>query len=335
MKKQLKKGLSLFLTVVMLMTCWVWVAPEKASAVSAGTYHVLVQVNVTDSWDNGGSNATCTVNYKDQNGTGSAGSSAQTAAEYAYSNTGKLKIFEADLAGFPTSVSFWYKCSFGRNVTFNEVTIFVNGTPLTHDMTGSYTAEGAWTGTKETTFNATVSQTDYPKPAEIEGFGVDLSVDVPRIDDPMAVVTKGPFTPIVKDQYGTTWKTAPNVFFASNENAATDTFGEAEGLQLTQSGDSYSLLVDNRVQNSLPVTNGDSYKEIYIRAYLSENNGIAQATKKLTLNYPKYTWYFDGVGAAANTPRAQITLSDGTTTENDYTVALTYSTKLTPYPTGE
>ena len=30
MKKQIKKSLSLFLAVLMLMTSWVWVAPEKA-----------------------------------------------------------------------------------------------------------------------------------------------------------------------------------------------------------------------------------------------------------------------------------------------------------------
>ena len=37
MKKQLKKSLSLFLAVLMLMTSWVWIAPTKADAADVTT----------------------------------------------------------------------------------------------------------------------------------------------------------------------------------------------------------------------------------------------------------------------------------------------------------
>lgn len=46
MKKQLKKSLSLFLAVLMLMTCWVWVAPNKASAADI-TYPVTIQFQIS------------------------------------------------------------------------------------------------------------------------------------------------------------------------------------------------------------------------------------------------------------------------------------------------
>lgn len=42
MKKQIKKSLSLFLAVLMLMTSWVWVAPEKAEAGAPTSYDVVV-----------------------------------------------------------------------------------------------------------------------------------------------------------------------------------------------------------------------------------------------------------------------------------------------------
>ena len=32
MKNQVKKSLSLIMAVIMLMSCWVWVAPQKAEA---------------------------------------------------------------------------------------------------------------------------------------------------------------------------------------------------------------------------------------------------------------------------------------------------------------
>ena len=45
MKKQLKKSLALFLAVLMLMTCWVWVAPQKAEAGAPDSYDVVVRTH--------------------------------------------------------------------------------------------------------------------------------------------------------------------------------------------------------------------------------------------------------------------------------------------------
>ena len=49
-----KKTLSVFLTVLMLMSAWVWVAPEKASAASAVEYPLSVTVYNTTKLTNGG-----------------------------------------------------------------------------------------------------------------------------------------------------------------------------------------------------------------------------------------------------------------------------------------
>ena len=50
MKKFLKTGkktLSVIMAVLMVMTAWVWVAPEHASA-AAGKYYVRVYISVVD-----------------------------------------------------------------------------------------------------------------------------------------------------------------------------------------------------------------------------------------------------------------------------------------------
>lgn len=44
--KRFKKALSVFLSILMLMSCWVWVAPTDASA--AGSYYVRVYLNIYD-----------------------------------------------------------------------------------------------------------------------------------------------------------------------------------------------------------------------------------------------------------------------------------------------
>lgn len=54
MKKQIKKSLSLFLAVLMLLTSWVWVAPEKAEAVDTPTYSVTIVYDVVNTAENGG-----------------------------------------------------------------------------------------------------------------------------------------------------------------------------------------------------------------------------------------------------------------------------------------
>ena len=47
--KKLKKALSVFLSILMLMSCWVWVAPTDAEA--ANKYYVKVYVNIYDGSD--------------------------------------------------------------------------------------------------------------------------------------------------------------------------------------------------------------------------------------------------------------------------------------------
>ena len=51
MKTQIKKSISLFLAVLMVLSCWVWVAPEKAEAASIDLeteYKVTVEWQLAD-----------------------------------------------------------------------------------------------------------------------------------------------------------------------------------------------------------------------------------------------------------------------------------------------
>ena len=69
MKNQFKKCMSLFLAVLMLMTCWVWVAPTKAEAAYEQTYNLTINFDVGTKPRNGGHIKVWFYKFKD-NGTG-------------------------------------------------------------------------------------------------------------------------------------------------------------------------------------------------------------------------------------------------------------------------
>ena len=79
MKTQLKKSISLFLAVLMILSCWVWVAPEKAEAATntncsavtpSDNYKVTIGYTVSDRLNKSGSYFEMKIWYIPANGTG-------------------------------------------------------------------------------------------------------------------------------------------------------------------------------------------------------------------------------------------------------------------------
>ena len=106
-KRLCKKALSLFLTVVMLMTCWVFVAPTKADA-GQTSYKWKVQLKVRDSYDWKHNAMNVYVDYYTNNGYGSNyqnnGNSYFSVSKNQYENDSADYSFEGTSAGFPTRV---------------------------------------------------------------------------------------------------------------------------------------------------------------------------------------------------------------------------------------
>ena len=125
MKKQLRKGLSLFLAVMMLMSAWVWVAPEKAEAAEGG-YKWKVTLYVEENYDWKHDAMNIYVDYFTKNGYGSNwqndGTSYFSVTKNQYENDKANYSFTGTSKGFPTRVrlsamknknSFWnanYHC---------------------------------------------------------------------------------------------------------------------------------------------------------------------------------------------------------------------------------
>ena len=154
-KKRLwKKALSLFLTVVMLMTCWVFFAPTKADAASAGSYVIKITYDIVDgntlknAYKGKGkdNNDSCGISvfYKDTNGT------ATTAKEELIdlhtdlsNNKGSAygRTVTRTLSGFPYEI--YAELTYGfKNTPFAAIdgmwerTVLVSGFSKAWAMTG-------------------------------------------------------------------------------------------------------------------------------------------------------------------------------------------------------
>ena len=112
MKKQIKKSLSLFMAVLMVLSCWVWVAPTQAEAANSpheGYYFVQVIANVTD-WTASMNKHTTykwTCYYKENNGTGTTEKNVALTAhtdQLLSSNKTDAVIASGWVYGFPTRV---------------------------------------------------------------------------------------------------------------------------------------------------------------------------------------------------------------------------------------
>ena len=124
MKKTLRTGkkvCSVFLAVLMVITAWVFVAPEKAEAATAGKYYYKVTFQVTDDMDN--VQMKSTLYGRGNNGT--SGSEVTIATKNYTSDTkfsGTMTIMEGttDAGVFPTRFHIYdnngAKYFMGRNL---------------------------------------------------------------------------------------------------------------------------------------------------------------------------------------------------------------------------
>lgn len=122
MKKTLKlgrKALSVFMAALMVMTAWVFFAPEKAEAATAGKYRIAFAVYDNDNGSNGIDKLTVKYKYKTNNGTGTESGEITTGAN-AGDAKGHVKnghdyyiVYAENVPGFPSwayassKVGYW------------------------------------------------------------------------------------------------------------------------------------------------------------------------------------------------------------------------------------
>ena len=173
MKKTFKKSISLIMAVIMVMSCWVWVAPQKAEA-AAGSYYVRVYYNLTDYGDDDDwlgdpvdytgptmtdIGAGMTLYHKSMNGTGVDDSDDKNMKEDIFP-TGKNGADNVNVndhvyfegVGFPTSIQFYCKAG-GTDYAewyITKITVAANSSATEHTIwsgkVGCAYGGSAWQG---------------------------------------------------------------------------------------------------------------------------------------------------------------------------------------------
>ena len=216
-----KKVLSVFLAALMVMTAWVFVAPE-AKATSGGTYYVTVTIKVDNK--RGGDNH-FELTYKDQNGTTGTKKESSVATStgtktYKYALSGAPISIKYNNYGSSTDISQWYITSVvvspNSNYTTGAITVWAGefgvhnqhfmGSTVNSTLTFPKSFSG-WNnsdGTKrkqETTSSFSEAGAPFAKTITMGGGSDTLTVPTKANGS----VSSNAYTATVYDQYGVAW----------------------------------------------------------------------------------------------------------------------------------
>ena len=332
-----KKSLSLFLAVLMLLSCWVWIAPERAAAEDKtrenGWYYVKVMVDISDTFDQGGA----VEHWYKING-------------YELTVVDKYKLLDTDDAdmvdvafgwvkGFPQNGQFvfhWKANSGGCNGGTGK---FANMHTYVQKEDGTWvqiTQGGPHAVTVEGGKTIEVDPTDWgggvtnlPSIQTIKGTPASTaSVTVPKLGSNAGdkSVFSSDFGVKYYDQYGV------RIIDAAPEIGLKTTSGKDDNFDTTLTKDGSGLWYESgnvkyneNVQTLIPNKSGAKY---YLYAHLSHSAGDRKdLLSTITVNYPNYT-------VSVNPNGGTMGLSDNTTTASTWTFSSVYGQSAAAYPTG-
>ena len=303
MKKQLKKSFSLFLAVLMLMSCWVWVAPQKAEA-ATGTYSgysISFSYVVENKVEGGGH---IKVYYYPFNADGTLNTSNMV--EYGgkelnslFSNEdgSSVTVSIPDVGGWPCKV---YMQVNGEWMTDSKVilnSISINGRQVLYK--GEWTFEAGWTGNVNKTFqwdgkggdegNAT---RDWPKPK----FGIDEgsveTLDIGGADKPLAQSATYSGIKFCDVEYDVAWpytvtQNAPKIVLAKD--------GQEKTGKMTASISGTDTIV-TAAAGADHYAPGEESSDWKLTTSYTSGGVTATHEVDVTFTHPNYTVNFDGNG---------------------------------------
>lgn len=331
-----KKSLSLFMAVIMLMTCWVWIAPEKAEAADSpheGYYWVEVRCKLTD-WaatDETAKNE-WVISYSGGTATLTAGAST------AYNNgnndtTGNYVIAKGWVNGFPTGLKHTFERAKdgcdpkGNGFRVENPTVWVGAGP---SATMKAIAESGMVYTAEDG-NYDIDGWKSDAAPYAESVTSSAAVEKKTISVPsLGVTTNGSasFTGGgVYDQYGVRIK-ALDGYNLYSDNGGTTTPYTKEDHGVWVSGTTVYASAD--AQKGIPNANGS--QKIYL---FGEGSGVKGLLAEITLTYPSYTLTVDPVGSVtASGFNPTIILNKGSQT-GTWSHTGPYGSAKDSYPNGE
>ncbi len=291
MKKNLKKSLSLFLAVLMLMSCWVWVAPQKAEAGAPSSYDVSLAVTFENQVQEPNSEVWVRVYHENASG-----------GYQDFDVTSQVKELESatvtvTVTGFPTQVSARV---YGMGDLFGEKdvikgrweTVSINGTQVS-DEGANFDKGGVgnagWGDWKDFKQSSRPETWISPK---IEFDNVGETVDIGGADKPLPQTATFP-APTFKDQYGVTW--SKTVTLESAEIVLSNNSQPKDEMTVTKNGLGVDITAAVGADH-YGTKPGDESSDWTLKLTYKSNGISITHEVDVTLTHPNYTVTFDGNG---------------------------------------
>lgn len=296
MKKNLKKSLSLFLAVLMMLSCWVWVAPEKVEAAYnvSDNYKVEIVVDVSNPCDAG--HVTCN------------GTTVISSLPDSFKKEG-TQTLSFETTSFPTTI-FLRITTNARSTSKGTIkSIKINGKTVLSGGWGYNTTKVFSAGNDDFTFTPNDSGTggnltgtwDWKKPefAQIRELAVSGDVEISKLpngaEKTVTVSVKNGY-----DQYGvkfdgTVPATAANKITYELKRDETTSLTSTYGTIKSDSdkGTTATVTLNDDIQTLFPnASNG----KIYAYATHTYDNHTKTVSIPINLTFPTYDITFNANG---------------------------------------
>ncbi len=318
MKRHFKRGLSVFMAALMLMTSWVFFAPEKAEAVTTGQYTLYFGVWVENA-ANSDTPASLEYGYYENNGKGTA---LKTGTKDIKNDVleendkqGKLVEIPITMAGFPvylrlkaSAPGFW---GMGNKIELhvksitigNKTVIGERGRAEAETISNGHCKPGngsswdfAWkakgyAGEAGASNTENVNGWTYPKAttASIDSHPGNVTI-------PTSGTASTTFKAHVKDQYGVKIGSSSSGYTRNVSVANTDPASFTLPDSQTGISVAYSSTDANSDKFNISVTNDakkqkiDSFKEKATVTYTFNGGTASVTTNEFTVTDPKYAF---------------------------------------------
>ncbi len=347
LKAKAKRTLSLFLAVVMLMSCWVWVAPEKAAAADRnnGEYQVRLMAKCPED-DGNVTSLTAKVYY------GDSGSKDMTTYPDNLSGTAttgdaySILAAACDLPGFPTKfeMAIACACSDGKGPggyyfqlqvydNKNDKWVIVNNDPNGGIGWSEIKSEAKSIGSDDGRTHTMDAVKPVATYVELSSGAMESKTmpTIPKIgatntsEVSVACTAAG-----VYDQYYVKMGGLTPSYYVSTDVAGSTTCESDKTKDnykgIWASGNTVKANAD--VQTKLTSTTGSN------KVYLIGTYGdIKSAVSEITLTYPKYVVTVNQNGSIANLG-AEMEMSNGDKRTASWSGNGYYGTSVAPYPKG-
>ena len=278
-KNYFKKTVSLFLAIMMLMSCWVFVAPENADAANLTIYYpVTINFNVTTALSNGGN---AYVEYYPVTDSGTLDTSSDVLKHYiteSFSNSGTTAkadgySLSTNVPGFPVNLVITVASDTWTNPALVLTSFYVGGINVINGWSGTVKEQTRNWAQSDGSMDSITWNWSNPSWYASTALG-GTTLQVPSY----GTRTSGTLSASFKDQYGVEWPQA-QVKYSINGTGAT----------LSSTTSSTTVSVTNAALANFTDATGTA------NLTLTATGGTATSTSTIKLNAPKKDVLFENL----------------------------------------